>query len=210
MKYVLYDWFGLNQWLFLLINGHYGEAFDRFMLAIMPLGDHHNFKYYLIAFTLIGIIKVMIDGRRTGALPWRERARPTIAMLTSMTLGYMLCGLTIGISKAVFKMPRPFVTLRDPSYALHFAGPYPDFEDYYASFPSGHAATIWFLVALWWPVMPPAIRIITAIIAVLVCWSRLAIAMHYPIDIIIGGLIGAGSAIVVRRFICRYMSVTIR
>ncbi|MDE3061234.1 MAG: hypothetical protein KGJ06_09500, partial [Pseudomonadota bacterium] len=49
VKEIFYDWFGANAWLFEKINAVHGDFYDRAMLLLSDIGDHHHFMPYLIA-----------------------------------------------------------------------------------------------------------------------------------------------------------------
>lgn len=68
----------------------------------------------------------------------------------------------------------------------------------YSSFPSGHATTIFTLVGLLTLGVPTSFRISALIwlLGILVALSRIAVGVHWPIDILAGLFIGWGSALV--------------
>lgn len=206
MKNILYDWFGLNGWLFLTINGWYGAWYDDAMLFITWFGDHHNFKYYVVATVLVVGSRLLLRKSREEKIE-KADIKAAAALIITMVMGFAFCALIIGLMKSVLAMPRPFVVYRDPEFALHFAGPYPNFADYNASLPSGHAATIAFIVAVLWPVIPAWAQKLGLLMVGLVCWSRIAVGMHFPADVIVGALIGAVSAIFVGRYVYRMLGV---
>jgi len=94
--------------------------------------------------------------------------------------------------KALFRRPRPFVTLseirsRSPRYSP--TGP----EGASFAFPSGHAAMAFAVAASWslshpeWYVVAPG-----ALWASSVALSRVWLGVHYPSDILAGALLGTG------------------
>lgn len=102
--------------------------------------------------------------------------------------------LTIVSLKRLFKRPRPFmrvpgVTSRSGKYGR--ATP----DGQFASLPSGHAglsvalATSWSLSHPYWYVIAPS-----AIWSGAVSLSRLHLGVHYPSDILLGAVLGAGIA----------------
>lgn len=110
-------------------------------------------------------------------------------------------GLT-GLSKAIFRRPRPFTSLSDPSM---LAADY-DNRNLYTSFFSGHTSGAFFSAAFlnlrlrsilrhrWsadeysdWSWTSPAIIYGWA---AFVAWSRMHAYRHYPTDVIVGALVG--------------------
>ncbi len=95
--------------------------------------------------------------------------------------------------KELFKIPRPIHMLIA--------------EDGY-SFPSGHAtiAGVIFILIIYYSYLhiknkhlKMLVNILAIIILVLICYSRLYLNVHYPVDIIIGSIIGIGSTIFVEK-----------
>jgi signal peptidase II len=68
-----------------------------------------------------------------------------------------------------------------------------DADSVYA-FPSGHAAFAGLLAASLWPVLPTRGRVVAVLFFVGVATSRVWLGLHFPTDVIIGGLIGAAVA----------------
>ena len=95
---------------------------------------------------------------------------------------------TVGteILKKLVKRPRPYQTYNNI---------YPDEVDLSNSFPSGHtsvafaSATSLFLVTKKWYLGIPALGWATA-----VGYSRIYLGQHYPSDVLVGAVVGAGSA----------------
>lgn len=53
MKSVLYDWFGLNVWLFHFINNIRSEFIDKVALLGTTLGSHTHFDIFIIPLIII-------------------------------------------------------------------------------------------------------------------------------------------------------------
>ncbi|MDN0073360.1 phosphatase PAP2 family protein [Crenobacter sp. SG2303] len=97
--------------------------------------------------------------------------------------------LLAGGMKAGFAEPRPFLVLPPGSVTLL------DVPPGNGSFPSGHAMASSYLVVvlLWlWPERPVLRWSIVG--ALLVMLSRIAIGVHWPIDLVAGALVGWGVA----------------
>ncbi len=205
MKTMLYDWFGLNAWLFDAANGLFDGGFYRqMMLWVTELGDHHHFKYIVIVSALF-LSARWLWRRMRGLGGDRMELRESIAHVVTLTMGYAMFGLIIGVLKTVVKLPRPFMVEEVRQHMRFLKEAYPPADEYYTSFPSGHAAVVAFLVVFLWPHLNAAGRIAALALAFIVCWSRLAIGMHFPADLVGGALIGAASAWFVGRYVRRMM-----
>lgn len=114
-------------------------------------------------------------------------------------------GLLVGVSevvsfgighglKYVVKRDRPYAALAN----VHFSGP--ETGDPY-SFPSGHATDAFALatsVSLRYP--KPAVYIPLHLWALFVAYGRVYQGVHYPSDVLVGGVIGSGTAVLVHLF----------
>jgi len=69
----------------------------------------------------------------------------------------------------------------------------------YAGMPSGHATTA-FAVLVAFGTLWPRARTALLIYAVLIAISRVVVTAHYPTDVLAGALVGAGGAMMVRRY----------
>lgn len=100
-------------------------------------------------------------------------------------LGGIVCGIIIRVLKVGFDMPRPPAVLNGSLFET--------IGDVYRSksFPSGHAATAFFVsgivVAFW---RSPVAYVLAIVFGVLGALSRVAAGVHWPEDILVGGAIG--------------------
>ena len=139
-----------------------GEIMDRIMVFFTTLG---NLGFIWI---LTGLILVLTPAHRRNGLIL------LLALLAGAVLGE-------GILKPLVMRPRPFTRL--PELALKIPPPST------WSFPSGHttssvaaAVVLGTLYPRWkWPV---------ALVAGMIALSRLYLTVHYPSDILAGGLLG--------------------
>jgi membrane-associated phospholipid phosphatase len=164
------DWLlKLDVALFRLINETGSNpVFDK----IMPFLSGNAF--FFPALVVLGVFLI-----------WKGRSRGIICILM-LALAVGLCdGWICRLIKDVFARPRPFLTLSDVHVLIGKGGSF--------SMPSSHAAN-WFAAtmvaavyyrrSLWF--MLPA--------ASLVSYSRIYNGVHYPCDVLLGALVGAGVA----------------
>src|SRR5579863_7513125 len=111
----------------------------------------------------------------------RAAAKPAIVMALTGALGVLLYKLL----KRVFVRERPFIT--HSSIALAGAP-----LDRY-SFPSGHTLHA---VSFAWQASAhfPELTWVLVPLAALIAGSRVVLGLHYPTDVLVGGLIGASLA----------------
>ena len=141
-------------------------ALNELMFFITNLGSERAYIIFLL------IAYLAIDARVGRLLG--------VALLSSFYLNFML--------KGIIDTPRPFVL--EPSLSL---GEQYDATGIGAGFPSGHAqasTTFWGLAAVF--VRRSWFWLLAIIIIVLISISRMYFALHLPIDIIGGIVIGIG------------------
>ncbi len=204
MTFVIYDWGGLNTLLFEVINRDFGPRYDEMMLLLSRAGEPASFKFYLgaLAICLFGEL-AQLKYKRQAVTP--EQVRAVFAMLILMVMGYAAFGLVVGLLKSIVNVPRPFM-IPEIRAAMHFAGPYPDPAEYQASFPSAHAATMAFIVtALWRRFNDPFAHGVGVVMVLLVAWSRVAVGMQFPADVVAGVIVGVGVALLIRNYVYRMM-----
>lgn len=188
MKEVLYDWGGLNIWLFHLVNGVHGGAIDAFMQLGTALGSHGLFPLYLGLTALFAVIVVeRARGRDGYAL-----ARPWLAALAVFSLAYACDGIVVGWLKDWLAFPRPASAL--PPGSVHIVGT----PEYWNSLPSGHSVFAITVAASLWPVCARRGRIALLCYVLWVGVSRVSLGMHFPADVLAGYLCGGAVVIVLR------------
>jgi len=164
MESQLYDWFGMNRQLFLLINGYHPSGLDNLMLLVTTLGHPKLFPFYMAA-------ALVFMWRKPTILPSRNVA--------TFGVSYVVISLLlIPLAKSWFDYPRPVVALGKQLVSL--VG-HPDLVH---SFPSGHAAFAILLAASLAPGMPGLAKGMLVLFAMLVCVSRISVGAHFPADII--------------------------
>mgnify|MGYP005849366345 CR=1 FL=1 len=132
---------------------------------------------------------VLVIGSALAPLAGHNASRLTIALLWAIPIGGVL---THGV-KALARLPRPAAVFGDGQlqvigHALTSAT---------NSMPSGHALAIVALAALWWIGGAPAWqRRALTVLAPLTALSRVAVAAHWPSDVLAGAALGTLTALV--------------
>ena len=145
----------------------------------------------------LGFLLVAIAFVDTGRLSSGVRA--TVAAI-SARVGFLfiaigLPGLFVTIAKHIIGRARPFV----PGYADPFAYSPLNWSAAYASMPSGHAATA-FSAAVAFGALFPKFRLPLFAYAAVIGMSRIVVTAHHPSDVVVGAVVGAGGALLVRRW----------
>jgi len=188
LKEALYDWFGLNQSLFLLINGVHNAFVDPLMLTGTMLADYRNMPVILAL--LIG-------------LAWwgHRQARPDtvqngLRLLVLAVASYGVAVVLTAAGKYLFDFPRPLLVLQDHVVVLGQ-------EKIMRSFPSGHAMFSMLVAALFWRNANLPGRIALALFVLWAGVSRLVVGAHFPADVLAGYAVGLASVPVARVALAR-------
>lgn len=177
-----YDWYGLNDALFLLLNGFHEVWFDRLMQGLTSLGHPALYPFYVALALCWSLV-------RPTSLPLRNVAVFAVAyVLVSVIL--------VPILKSAIDFPRPASVLGD--LAVIVGEP-----DRTHSFPSGHAGFAVLLAASLGADAGRATQVSLAAFAVIVCVSRVYVGAHFPADVVAGivlalAMVAVASAVVPR------------
>lgn len=125
------------------------------------------------------------------ALGWGNDDHHMAATGMNTVLSEIVGGLTTTIAKQIIQRDRPYVTLKGVRI--------PTGKEIGTSFPSGHSTVAWALSTSlmigypkWYVIVPAALYATT------VSLSRPFVGVHYPTDILVGAVIGVGSAFLVK------------
>jgi membrane-associated phospholipid phosphatase len=175
MKTILYDWGGINVWLFHAINDIRGEYLDRFMLLGTQLGEHALFPMYIGFIVLIALTAIAkrSDFNRHQSLTW-------ISVIAVFCIAYLLDGLLISTLKPLLDFPRPPLAL--PPGTMQIIG----IAEYHHSLPSGHASFAMLCTASLWPILNRRQRWLGVFFVLWVGISRVSLGAHFPADVMAG------------------------
>ncbi len=191
MKSWLYDWGGLNVWLFHHINAWHSDFFDRLMLLGTLIGAHENFYLFATVFALSGFIAIY--RARMHQLQAQERLRLWFSVLAVFAFAFTLDAAIVTWLKHVLDFPRPLAAL--PPESVHVVGR----AEYRLSLPSGHTVFATLVALAPWPALARPWRVLAILFVVWVGLSRIVLGAHFPADVIAGFVLSLVIALLVRR-----------
>lgn len=172
----------MNTYLFLYINQFAGryDGVDTAMLFVT-----HYLPYAMLALVCLYM------------LWWHQRAYPgalnrhyRFVQAVELVATLFVTGGVVQSIKLLVAEPRPFMKLAEVVLLVPDQGGY--------SFPSMHTA-LTMALAVSVLVHHRRLGLLLILFALLVGVSRMYVGVHYPIDVLVGAVIGAGIAIVLHR-----------
>lgn len=172
----------LSGVFFLLINGK--------ETAFISLNSYHPFylNVFFINYTFMGdgIFALFLIGV---IFFYFKKKQQGFALL----YGFLISGLAVQIIKNLVNSPRPKVYFEAGTY-LHFIDGVTLGGN--SSFPSGHTATAFAIATVMVLMMKNKnLQILILMAAILVGYSRIYLAQHFLLDVMIGALLGSLSGI---------------
>ncbi len=151
-----------NQSLFLLLNGWQDFIPGTLWAHITMFGDTAIITALMLPFAI-------------------SRPKLLFAFLFALIVG----GVVNNLLKSGFAMPRPPAVLDADLISVY--GP----AHRGRSFPSGHSYAAWIAAGIFWGFYrTQAVMMLVAIIATLVCLSRVVLGVHWPVDVLVGAGLG--------------------
>lgn len=180
----------IDQWLLLAINGLNNEYVDPFMKAFSGR--------FIWVFLYVAIAGVML---------WKYGWRRALIFVAAV-------GIAVGLSDyTCASLIRPYVQRLRPSNLENEISAMVHIVDGYRSgsygFPSCHACNT-FALAVFTSLLvrERAFTVFIMLWAVLQCYSRVYLGVHYPGDIAVGALIGSAFSYGIYCLLIRYVKLT--
>jgi|GEM_PF-521076 len=194
MKEIFYDWLGYNAQIFHFLN-HKGNigALPKTLSYLSFLFNIENFAIYYFVGCLVFMTRIyssrLIQGSQEsyeilGSSPkslLEENNKKRYNLLIFIGICYSIFGLTYAAIKFSINFPRPYCSLPPESFQAILDLSH---ERCLSSFPSSHSGLALMVTILAWSYLGVVSRIFAVVTTALVAWSRIALAMHYPADIL--------------------------
>lgn len=154
-------------------------------ISLLRLIHHHRLEfldsalYYISAATTFVSVAVLL-----GILlqAWRTKSAALKTAFVQLLAVLLLCSLTTASIKHLLPRERPFVSYPDIQ-KLSQAGS--------SSFPSGHSTEVFSLATTLALLFPKRRFILPAFAwALLIAYTRMALGVHYPSDVVAGMILG--------------------
>jgi len=179
VKEFLYDWFGYNKIIFIVINKFTNNVIflPNFLKYLSVLFNISNFTiYYFIA---VGVCYIYLKNQ---SLNGRKEAFANIYnYLVRIGISYAVIGLSYALFKFTVNLSRPFCSL-SPAEFITIANI--SKERCLSSFPSAHTALSVLIAYYAWPFIALRTQALLILNILLIMVSRITLAMHYPADLI--------------------------
>ncbi len=174
-----------NHQLFLKINQWYSSGFDFFFTYFTYIGD--------------GLFNVFVSALLLLDNKWR-------ALLLLVCFG-VSGGLSTLFKRVIFgDYHRPVLYFQEEGIPIRIIDGLAPPAHY--SFPSGHSITAFsafMLLALFY--RKPSISVFCIMAAILTGFSRIYLSAHFPADVLVGGIIGVGSNVLVLYIIAKFYPI---
>lgn len=181
MAYFLYNWMGLNKFLFIFINKLTNvSCLPDILKIISDVFYIANFAIFYFAACLFFYFRTRLSqDKQSFFMKWYFD-------LVKAGIYYSLFGLTFAALKFLFNLSRPFCSLASEDF-ITIADT--TLERCLSSFPSAHTGLSILVAYCLWPHMNRLLKFTGFLVILIVATSRITLAMHYPADIVYSAII---------------------
>ncbi len=204
MKEIFYDFDGYNVIIFHVLN-HLGNIgfLPYFLQWISGFFRIWGFAVYYISLCIYQYYRI----KKLSPQKREKSYEEAFYSLTQIGICYAVFGFIYATLKFSVNMPRPYCSLPIESFITiaQTSG-----ERCLSSFPSAHTGIALMMAIFAWPYLKTPTRFVAICIVIFVAFSRIALAMHYPSDILYSVLITAASICVSRLIFAVFCNNLIR
>jgi membrane-associated phospholipid phosphatase len=178
--------------IFKLANAFHAPMWDALMVMGSQFGLYNG---WMVAMPLVMVLAAV----RLKNLPraqWMHAFVPYAAALACLAVGYWLVIPLAEMIKDWAHMPRPYALLPATEVVRVDTQLSPDSA--MRSFPSGHSAVAGTLLVAFGALSQPIIRRVVLFIAAWIMFSRMALGVHFPSDVLGGFLLAVLCTLPVR------------
>lgn len=197
-KMLFYDWAGANELMFKSINGPGSEIYNMAMMLVSRISDYKLFYHYLFMLFCFGLLDFALrkikgkGGANHCLVAW-------FGVLLVFASAYFIDFAAVRIIEKQTAYPRPYVAMGPEDVTiLEYRE---DRSMDYRSFPSMHVAFVTMLLTAMWPVLSSGMRKVGFAAVLVVGWSRIAVGMNFPADVLYAMLLSVFITFMVRWFL---------
>jgi len=174
MKHAIYDWFGLNQTLFTQINHISNNFVCQYLSYIFSI----LFAIFVFLIYYFALVLYRYYRLRKSGFDYVQYSRYFDELL-KIGACYAAIGLIYTLMKFCVNLPRPYCSLTEFVSIANFAS-----ERCLSSFPSAHTAVAVLIFYSLLPYLNFTGKLLGSAVIILVGLSRIALAMHFPADVL--------------------------
>ena len=179
MIHTLYHWGGYNKALSVKI--HHLTNNETFY-SIMKFASAYAGNYLMSPVTIpLAAIFIYLVFKLKKNDQTVQYCVNSLKCFVAMFISFIVMAIIVKLLKSYFAMPRPYCSIEPElikDMLVHKSA------KCFRSFPSGHTSYSTILIASLWPIMNKWFKGFGAAFVAIVATSRIAMAMHYPVDVV--------------------------
>lgn len=196
---ILYNFNGLNEQIFLLINNYTNVSIlPRILQIISWAFDISKFAIYYVVLLIYFYLRLK---KVTNPELLNIKFLKIYRNMVNVGITYTIFGLIYAAFKFTINLPRPFCSLPIDGFSTIADITH---QRCLSSFPSAHTGLAVLIAYFLWPYLNKLSMFAALIIMILTSISRITLAMHYPADILYSIII-AIIVIIISNYIYRLL-----
>lgn len=167
----------LDRWLFNKIYNLTANKIIKYMAVF--IANYSKNIYFVMYFIGFAILCLMLPYSLVSTLKYASNSYFIVRKLVIYIAVPLLMLLINNVLRKIVKRKRPFINENVPQLIDHSAS---------SSTPSNHATSS-LVIAFAWLLICPRVGIILMILSFVTSLSRILVALHYPMDVLIGWIV---------------------